>query len=275
MKKIIALVVLLLACTYLSSQISNIIPSAASIANTAVADSRQWSAFNNPAEMGYAENTEIGCQFENRYLIPELSTKSLQVVLPSKLLNSGLSFSHFGYSRYHEMMIGIGFSRNFSNKFSIGLNFNYYTAFFNASNSYRGAFLPQVGLSVKLSPVFNLGFHSFNPFQSNIQTEFVTKRLPSIFSLGTEYFFSPELVWRTQIDKEISSNYRFATGFEYMMLEQLSVKVGAYGADYLIPCLGFGFNTGEVRFNVNCELHPLLGLNTMAFINYRFRTNNR
>jgi len=271
MRKIILLSLLIIVSELMIAQISNIIPSSASVANTSVANTDGWSAFSNPAMLGYVENPEVGMQYENRYVISQLSTKSVQVGIPTKLLNSGLSFSHFGYSLYNEMIIGAGFARNFANKFAIGLNFNYYTAFFTASNSYRGAFFPQIGLSVKLSPDFTLGFHSFNPFQTNIQTDFVTKKLPSIFSLGTEYLFSPELVWRTQIDKEVSSNYRFATGFEYQMLQQFSVKLGAYGNDYLIPCLGIGFISKAFLVDLNCELHPLLGLNARAAIKYRFR----
>jgi len=270
MKRIIPFLVLCFMNQYIRAQISNILPTTTSIANTSVSDTKEWMSFQNPATLGYVENTEIGTQLENRYLIPELSTKSIQLAVPTKLLNAGLSFSHFGYSLYHEMMIGAGFARNFSDKFAMGMQFNYYTAYFVASNSYRGAFLPQMGLSVKFSPNFSLGFHTFNPFQANVQTEFVTKRLPSTVSFGTEYFFSPEFVWRTQVDKELSSNYRFASGFEYQMLQQLSVKLGAYESDYLVPCLGFGFTIRRITLNLNCELHPVLGLNTLAGIKYCF-----
>lgn len=152
----------------------------------------------------------------------------------------------------------------------MGVQFDYYASYFAASNSYRGAFMPQVGLSVKLSHNFSLGFNTFNPFQTNINTELVVKRIPSVFSLGTEYFFTPELVWRTQIDKEISSTYRFATGFEYQMLESFDFKIGAYGSDYLVPCIGLGFKTGSFLIDLNSEIHPLLGLNTMAAVKYQF-----
>jgi hypothetical protein len=270
MKKTISLLILLTIHQIIFSQISNILPSTSSIAQTSVADTKSWSAFNNPAMLGYLENSEIGMQYENRYLISELSTKSVQAVFSNKLLNGGLSFSHFGYSLYNEMIVGLAFARNFSDKFAMGLQFNYYTAFFNALNSYRGAFLPQLGLSVKLTPEFSLGFQSFNPFQTNIQTDFAVKRLPSIFSLGTEYFFSNDLVLRTQIDKEVSSNYRLATGFEYQMMKMIYIKLGAYDSDYLIPCLGCGFGSGQLKLDLNCEMHPLLGLNTLAVVKYHF-----
>jgi hypothetical protein len=271
MKKIVSLLVIYLFVSDVSSQISTITPSASSIAQTSVADQNNWSAFTNPAILGYLEQSEFGFQFENKYLLNELSTKGVQVGLSSKLMCTGISFSHFGYSQYHEMIAGIGFARNFSNKFAMGLQANYFTTYFSASNSYRGAFFPQVGLSVQLSPTFNIGFNASNPFQSTIKTEYVIKRLPSVFSFGTSYSFSPEFIWRTQIDKEVSSNYRFATGFDYLMLEKLTVKLGAYGSDYLVPCLGIGLKTGSFLIDLNCELHPLLGLNTFAAIHYRFR----
>ncbi len=270
MKKIKTLICILIFCQYLFSQISTIIPSSESIASTSVADIHNWSAFNNPATLGYVDKPEVGLLFENRFILSELSTKSVQFALPTPLINTGISFSYFGYSLYHEMIAGIGFARNFSDKFAMGVQFNYYTAFFSASNTYRGVFMPQIGLTVQLSSSFNIGFNTFNPFQANIQTEYVIKRLPSIFSIGTGYFFSTDFVWRTQFDKELSSNYRFATGFEYQMLKQLALKLGAYSSGYLVPCMGLGLKTGAFKIDLNCEIHPLLGLNTLAAIKYKF-----
>jgi hypothetical protein len=273
MKKTLSMFILILMHELAVAQISTVLPSSLSIANTSVSDTRNWMAFDNPANLGYVEQPEFGFQFENKYIISELSTKSLQVGLPTKLLNVGVSLSHFGFSLYNEMLVGVGFARNYSDKFSMGLQFNYYAAYFNSSNSYRGAFLPQVGLSVRLSPTFNLGFQTFNPFQTNIQTELAVKKLPSVFSLGTEYFFSKELVWRSQVDKEMSSNYRFATGFEYQVVDVLGIKMGAYQADYLVPCLGIDLNTKNLRFDLNCDIHPLLGIAPFAAVKYRFNSS--
>lgn len=269
MKKIILLTQVLIF-QIVSAQITSILPQSVSIAQTSVADTHNWATFNNPAMLGYIQKPEIDIQFENRFFLSELSTKSVQLGFSSSIVNAGLSFSHFGYSLYHEMLLGLSFARNFSDKFSMGMQFVYYTAFFTASNSYRGALFPQVGISTRLTPTFTIGFNTFNPFQTNIQTEYTIKRLPSIFSLGTAYYFSSDLVWRTQIDKEVSSNYRFATGFEYQMLQNLNIKLGAYGSDFLVPCLGVGFNAGSFLVDLNCDLHPLLGLNTLASIKYKF-----
>jgi len=252
------------------SQISQIIPTATSIANTSVSDSKSWTAFNNPALISYIDKAEIGIQYENRFIIKELSTKSFNAAYATDFVNTGLSFSYFGYSLYHEMLFGLGFARNFSDKFALGVQFNYLNAFFLASNNYKGSFFPQIGLNICLSPIFNLAFNTFNPFQANIKNEFTIKRIPSVFSLGTAYYFSDELVWRIQIDKEISSSYRFATGFDYEMLHFLKIKIGTYFNDYLVPCLGMGFKMSSFNFDLNGEFHPLLGVNSFASVKYHF-----
>lgn len=271
MKKLFILILELSFFPLCFSQISGIIPSANSIANTSVSDSKSWTAFNNPAMISYVEKAEMGIQYENRFIINELSTKSFQAAYSTDFANAGLSFSYFGYSLYHEMLIGLGFARNFSDHFALGVQFNYLNAYFSAINDYKTAFFPQIGLNVNISPVLNLSFNTFNPFQTNITTEYVTKRIPSVFSLGTAYSFADNLVWRVQIDKEISSNYRFATGFDYEMLRFLKVKLGAYAHNYLVPCLGLGFKTGAFHFDLNGELHPILGVNTLASLKYVFK----
>ena len=271
MKRDICIFVFLFFCRFAAAQIPDIIPNPVSIARIAVADTRSWTAFNNPAMLAYVEKIELKTAFDNRFLLKELSTKSIQAGFHTKPINIGVSFSYYGYQLFHEMLAGVDFARNFGDKFSLGIGFDYYTVFFQADNEYRGALLGRLGLSAKLAPSFALGFSTFNPFQNHVKTDFVTKRVPSVFSLGTEYFFTDDFVWRTQIDKEISSNYRFATGFEYCILDFLTAKLGGYALEYFVPCLGFGLVLKDYAANLNCELNPVLGLCTMITLGYKFK----
>ena len=264
------LICLLFFCSFSFAQIPHIVPSPVSIAHTSVADAGAWTAFNNPAALGYVERISASTTFENRYLLKELSTRSIQAGFATEHINIGGSFSYFGYSLYHEMLIGIDFARNFSDKFALGVGFDYYTAYFSADGRYHGALLGRVGATIRLSPDFMLGFSTFNPFQNNIQTDFITKRIPSVFSLGTSYNFSSDFVWRTQIDKELSSNYRFATGFEYRMQNFINVKIGGYFLQHFVPCIGFGLFFGDYSADINCEIHPILGVTTMISLRYNF-----
>lgn len=268
MGKLLHFTFLLFLSHHCFAQLSGSIPTPFSVAQTSVSDSHHWTAFHNPAMLGQVDKSEVAIHYENRFQLSELSTKSVQAAFPNKLINTGFALSQFGYSLYQEILLGVGWGRNFSNKFSMGVQFNYFTSYFEASNTYRAALLVQFGLLAHLSPDFCLGFSCFNPFQSNINAEFVVQRLPSIFSIGAEYFFSQELVWRSQMDREVSSNYRFATGFEYSMIQPVIIKIGAYRSDYLVPCLGLGLNTGAFGLSFNTEMHPLLGLSPNLGLKY-------
>lgn len=274
MKKAYLLLMFLGCVNILFSQVSTIIPAPVSIAQTAVADIQSWCAFHNPAVIGKATTHEAGFTFENKFLIQELSTKAVQGIIATNKVNIGFAFSHVGFSTYNEMLAGVGFGRNFSDKFSMGVQFNYYTSYFNASNEYRSALLCQIGLTVEFTENFTIGFSGFNLFQTNIKTEFSEKHLPSVFSIGSEYCITRDLIWRTQVDKEIRSPYRFATGMEYCMLNLLTIKLGGYVSRYWIAALGTGIKAGSFNFDLNCELHPILGLNTLATVTYQIKNKN-
>jgi len=270
MKKFAILFTVVFSVCSLHSQIASIIPSGSSIAGTSVADNQSHTAFANPALISYIPKFEAGVFFENRFILSELSTRGAQFSITTPYVSTSFQFSYFGFNVYHDMLLGIGFARNFAEKFALGVQFNYYSTYFSGVNTYKSAFFPQIGLNVKITPHLNLGFSTFNPFQTSIKETLILKRIPSIFSLGTSYNFSDEFVWKFQIDKEISSNFRIATGFDYEMLNFLKVKIGTYYDDYLVMCLGTGFNFKGFIIDLNEELHPVLGLNTQATIKYRF-----
>lgn len=266
-------VIILLSLSWATfGQIAPVVPSSTSIAGTAVAVKDEWSAFHNPSALAHIDKAEVSVQYENKFMISELSTKSIQAGLNAKYANIGIAYSYYGYEMYNEMLIGMALARNFGDKFSMGVQFDYYTAYFAAQeeSQYRGTVLGQVGVSAQLSPKLTIGFHTFNPFQTHIKTTYSEKRIPSIFSIGTNYQFANNFRWLTQIDKEASSDFRFASGFEYTMLEKITVKVGAYGSSYLIPAMGLGIKWGNIGFQLNGELHPILGLNTMGQLKYQF-----
>ncbi len=270
MLKLFYLFALIIASIPVFTQSSVIIPTGTSIAGTSVSDTRNFTAFGNAANMSYIAGGEAGILFENRFLLKELSTRTVQAAYTLPFVTVGLQFSYMGYPLYHEMLTGIGFARNFADKFALGVQFNYFSAYFTGINEYRSAFFPQIGVNLNITSQTSLGFSTFNPFQTNIKSTSLEKRIPSVFSLGTQHFFSDDFVWRVQADKEISSFYRIATGFEYSISGFLNAKFGAYYNNYLVMCFGSGFKLAGFNFDVNAELHPIAGINLLSALRYKF-----
>lgn len=239
-----------------------------SIAQTSVSDTSGWSAFQNPACLADISYPELSIQSESRYQLTFPGAESLNFAFPLKYFNAGLSFYYTGFSVWHEMYTGLAFARNFSGRFNLGLQFDLHSLYAFPSDRYYHALLAQMGITIPLNNSFILGFHVFNIFQTNIRAEMTEVKIPSVFSLGGSWMINPDIIWRFQADKEISSNYRFATGFDYHLANNIMFQLGLYGSDFFIPCLGFGFKMKKYHFNLMTELHPLLGLVTTAGLQF-------
>ncbi len=268
MRKNCLLLLIIIFTIKLPSQTYEIVPSAYSVANASVADNKYYSAFQNPASTATQSATQIGLQYENKYLIDALAKKSIYLNTATNLINIGLSATYSGYELHNELLTGFSLSKNFNQIFQLGVQYNYYSVYLAEANKRYAAFFPQIGLIVKISPTINIGFSTFNPGQQSIQLKYVKKQIPSVFSLGADWKFSENLRFLFQTDKNISGNYRVAAGFEYDIKNFLTFKTGAYQIDFLIPAVGFGLKLKSFDFHLNTELHPLLGLTTNAAIQY-------
>ncbi|OIP84643.1 MAG: hypothetical protein AUK44_01885 [Porphyromonadaceae bacterium CG2_30_38_12] len=258
----------------LQAQTSANIPSSLSVANASVADNQQFSPFANPATLGEVSGMLFGFQYENKFLIKELSQKSIYVAAPNSLMNVGVVGSYFGYAQYNETVAGIALSRNFGGVFSLGFQYNYYRVYFAGSNSYYGTFFPQIGLQYFLSKRFTIGFSTHNPAQQNLKTASYEKIIPSVFSLGGKWMFENNVRFLCQFDKDMHGNYRLAGGFDYCMKDFLLFQMGAYQTEYLVPTLGVGIKSGSFDVNLHADLHPVLGLNSFASVQFHFQSNH-
>lgn len=249
-------------------QTTELTPSTYSAANASVADNKYYSAFKNPASLATQQGIGAGIQYENKFIINELSKKSIYTFSSTRLLNIGVAATYSGYQLYNEILTGVVLAKNFDNVFQLGVQYNYYSVYSAEDNKRHAAFFPQIGLIVKVAPAFHVGFSTFNPGQQTIQFKYIQKRIPSVFSLGFDWKISDNLNFLFQTDKNISGNYRIAGGFEYQIKDFLIFRTGAYHTKYLTPTLGCGLKFGTFDFYINTELHPILGLTTNAAIQY-------
>ncbi len=258
--------------TALKAQIPFTHPGSVSVAGTSVSDTRQWSAFHNPAVLALSTSPIIGIRLENRSFIKALNTKSVSVAYPTNFAVAAISFSHFGFEAYSETTAGIAFARNFSNKICLGLQFNYLAVYQQYTDIYRGALFPQAGLTINLSPKVTFGFQTWNPFAVTIKNYTIIKRIPSIFSVGILSAISENFSLRLQADAETGSGYRFSTVFQYIFNEQFIVQTGLYSHDYLVPAIGFQAMFKPFSFDFQAELHPLLGVSSSLGISFPFNS---
>lgn len=267
---------LLLVCftslfALLQAQQTTVIPHSFVGGNASVAYDKAWLPFHNPAALAAQQQAGVQLLYENRYITKELSNKAINFWIPNKYTSIGGSFSHFGYDQYHEMIVGLSLARQFSPKFRLGIEIDYYTVYLSPSERYASTITAQVGFQVMVTDQLLLAFNTFNPTFSRVDTELLNKRLPTLFSIGSRYRIREQVDWLIQIDKEIHSPLRWATGFEYVALDFLTIRLGAYGLQSFIPTLGAGIKMSDFFFDIQADYNNALGISFISSVRYNFR----
>lgn len=248
--------------------IAIIIAHSLNIANIQTARMDNWTTGQNPASLVELYPFQIAATYENHYMNHALHTATIQSAFCSQYINVGVGFSFFGYSKYQEMMTGITLSKKFG-RFSLGIQANYITIYCGDYLKYKGTFIPELGCIINITPTFNLGFWTFNPFLQKIQVIEQEKRnLPSIYSIGTDYLFHPDIRWGVQFDYDIFSSWRIASNIEWKCCDILILKLGAYYKDNIVGCLGMELMFDKWGLNQLYEYNSLLGFSSQTCIYY-------
>ena len=231
-----------------------------------------WSPFGNAATLANVDNIEAAVLCQNRFAVKELSTKAAQLAVPNKLLNVGLAISSFGYSAYNENIAGISFARKFSDKLMLATQFNYYFVHFSKTEGTKGKLIPQIGILTQPIEKLHIGFQVFNPVQTNLETSILTKRIPSVFSLGGSYQFSEKLIWGIQLDKEIQTDPQAAIEIEYRFFDYIWIKSGCVVRnETILPAMGFGLQLFDFQLDTNFKYHTVLGITSNVALSFKIK----
>ena len=238
----------------------------AGMANTGVMFSDFWSIQHNQAGLGFAENFEVGIYSENSFLVKELTLNSGALVYPSKLGVFGLSLTHFGYSQYNESKIGFAYSKKLSEKFSVGIQFDYLNTHFSEEYGNKSTMAVEIGILAKPIEKLSIGAHVFNPTQSEI-AEYDNEKIPTIFSVGMGYTFTEKVVLAIETEKDILEPMIFKTGIEYQVVDNLFLRAGI-STNPIKNSFGLGYKMKNFTADISFSTHQSLGMTPHVSLMY-------
>ncbi|MGB0177114.1 MAG: hypothetical protein ACPF9D_08105, partial [Owenweeksia sp.] len=240
----------------------------AGLAHTSVTIEDVWAAHHNQAALAWIDGPSAAVSYERRYFLKDLSIGNAAFIYPSQWGTVGLSLSYFGFDLYNQSKLGLNYSRSFGKFFSFGLQINYENFYASEGSNNPGAVTYEVGVLGKPLPQLNIGFHVYNPgnHYKNPETE---ERLPVIGRLGARYAFTPEVALTAEIRKQQKIPERYGLGFEYQILEVLTLRTGA-ALEPLTNTFGTGLKFSSFQIDLAYEYAQVLGSNGTLSIQYRF-----
>lgn len=242
---------------------------ASALAQQGVCLTNIWAARNNPAALSLLKKTTASLFFQNKYCIPELSLQSIAVGIPTKYGTIALTGSFFGQELYKESFIGLSYGKRLSQKFSMGLQLDYFAIKtsqdeFNKCNAVSF----DIGILYRLSDKLCIGSHIYNPLNVKISDK-SNDRIPSAITIGTMFTIDENLLLFTQIQKITNRREDYSIAIEYKMKDIFFIRGGVTTAPEVLS-FGFGVIINKLSFNISSSMHQTLGFSPQATLSYSF-----
>lgn len=243
----------------------------AGMGNASVSTYDLWGALGNQAGLSDLKTLELAAGYENKYQFAETGTQAMVCAVPTRTGNFALSVNRFGYNLYSENNIGLAFARNLGKFISAGIQFDYFNIQQPEAYGNRSVLLFEAGLIAK--PIENLfiGAHIFNPTRAKL-ADYKDERVPTIMRFGLGYYFSKQVLFNIETEKNVYYKARFKAGIEYEPINQLYFRTG-FANNPNQYTFGLGYIIWNLDTNIAIVTHEWLPLSTEISLAYKFKNN--
>lgn len=265
------LLILLLFPNHLFASNENHLAGARSHAmgNSSVALLDIWAGFHNQAILAKLNKKSFGAYYENRFATKELSTKAFHFNYPTNLGTFSMTYKQFGFSLYKESKIGIAYSRALGKHFWAGLQFDQIRKELNQSYGSQSQYTFEAGILAEIFPDIHLGFHIFNPNQTNFTSVDYEDEIPCIARFGLSWKLSEQTIITSEIEKNLNHDTKTKFGIEYEITGKICLRAGIHNHPNSIS-MGIGYSYKLAKANISFSRHPVLGYTPSADINISF-----
>ncbi|MFT5823789.1 MAG: hypothetical protein ACI8ZM_005052 [Crocinitomix sp.] len=241
----------------------------AALGGTGLTFNDVYSIYNNPGAFGALEKTAIGLNYENRFLLKELSSQALAFGYHTeKSGNFGVQFQQQGFSLYREMQASLVYGRQLFNKFYGGFAVNFHRIQLGDIYGSKNTASATLGIFYEATDALNFGVRIQNISRTQL-SEFEDERLPTRFAIGATYTFSEKVLWNVEAEKTIIHPLNVKSGIEIHPHEILYLRLGVNSYPFQ-SAFGFGLAFKNLQFDMSTMWHSNLGLSPSAGLKYRF-----
>ena len=203
------------------------------MADAFAANYHPWALYSNPSGISKQKNMWIGISYQNRFLLKQLSTKSLAFILPIDRNVFAFSFSSFGYTKYFENTISFYYAINILEKLSTAINFNLFT--FNKLTKISF----DISCIIQFKDYLNFGLSIVNPI-----SEYITNSSNKLLDSYIKAAFNYKIIENTNIVLEIQpylfiNKFIYKLGLQYAAFKHFLINFGI-SSHFNLFSIGFG-----------------------------------
>lgn len=225
-----------------------------------------WRSFHNQALLPLNKSYSAGFNYENRFALNELATRTAGIIIPAGKASAGAIYSHFGYHDFRRDMAGIACGIKLSERLSAGVQADYFVEKTFGEYENNQAFTCEAGLLAAVTENVNIGIHIFNPVPASLRDHF----MPSILRLGIGTELNKSLFAGAEAEMCSGKKLIFRSGFEFEAAKRLWLR-GGFSTDNSSFSFGLGYLMKVVLIDLGFATHEKLGMTSSASMIFKIQ----
>ncbi len=225
-----------------------------------------WSSFHNQALLGQNNSLSFGFNYENRFNISELGTRTAAIIFPAGKTSAGLLYSNFGYRDFMRHSAGLACGMNLSERISAGVQIDYFGEKTTGEYSNRNSVTFEAGVLIMPNDKIRIGLHLFNPVPGSLRKSY----LPSTIRAGAGIKLSESLFAAAEVEMSTGRKLMLKTGVEYETGKNFRIR-GGFSSENTSFSFGFGYNLKVVTIDFGFLTHERLGVTSSASMIFKIR----
>jgi hypothetical protein len=223
-----------------------------------------WSSFHNQASLANNNSFSFGFNYENRFSIKELGTRSAGMIIPAGKASLGAVYSHFGYTDFKREMAGLACGMKLSDKISAGVQVEYFSERTSGEYINNQSVTCETGLLVTPSENIRIGIHLFNPVPNSIRKTC----MPTTLRVGAGTDMSKLLFAGVEVEMSSGSKLIIKTGFEYQAAKNLWFR-GGFSTNNSSFSFGLGYLVKIAQIDIGFATHEKLGITSSVSLVFK------
>lgn len=232
-------------------------------------DNDTWSSFKNQAALAFNHSINFGFNYENRFGIKELGTRTACLSIPYGKVSLGAIYSRFGYSDFRRELFGAACGMTLSKVISGGIQIDYITEKTISEYNNPGILTCEAGVILTIKENLKAGIHLFNPIPNSLRRSGLISELETsvVLKLNESLFAAAEIKMR------MGQIMFIKTGFEYDAYRKFKVR-GGFNSENNSFCFGIGYEAGPARIDIGFATHEKLGVTSSISMTFDINSIN-
>jgi len=225
-----------------------------------------WSSFHNQANLAHNKSFLAGFNYENRFSLKELGTRTAGLIVPAGKSSLAATYSQFGYADFRRVMTGVATGLKLNEKISVGVQIDYFSVRSAGEYNNDQAVTFETGMVVTPSEKVSIGIHLFNPLPNSLRKN----SMPTSLRIGAGTYLNSMLFAGAEAEMSSGSKLNIRTGFEYEIAKKIWLRAG-FVTDNNSFSFGMGYLLKFAQLDLAFSTHDRLGITSSASLVFKIR----